>query len=175
MPPRVAVVLGSESDRELGDKICSILAELGIETEYVIVSAHRDPDELEKYVESSEVEVFVCVAGLSAALPGAIAARTLKPVVGVPRSVKLGGLDSLLSIAQMPPGTPVACVGIDAAENAALLAVRILAVKYPEIRERLREYYEKKIKRGLKRLELPRGAGGAPQPSTSNSTSRAHQ
>ena len=89
-------------------------------------------------------EVFIAIAGLSAALPGFIASRTLKPVIGVPRDVKLMGLDALLSIVQMPPGIPVACVGIDNALNAALLAIEILALKYPELEEKLRSYRERR-------------------------------
>jgi 5-(carboxyamino)imidazole ribonucleotide mutase len=91
-----------------------------------VLSAHRNPKELEDYISKSEARIFIGVAGLSAALPGYIASRTKRPVIGVPVSAKLGGLDALLSISQMPPGVPVACVGIDAGENAALLALRML-------------------------------------------------
>jgi len=85
--------------------------------EVQVISAHRNPEKLAAYVETSQAQVFIAIAGLSAALPGAIAARTIKPVIGVPREVKLGGLDSLLSIAQMPPGVPVATMGIDGASG----------------------------------------------------------
>lgn len=151
--PKVSLVLGSESDREVGDRIHKILKELGAEVEYRIVSAHRDPEVLEKYIAETDAEVFIAVAGLSAALPGFIASRTLRPVIGVPREAKLGGLDSLLSIAQMPPGVPVAAVGIDAGENAALLALEILALKYPGLGARLAEYREKRVKRGMRIVE----------------------
>ncbi len=91
-----------------------------------MLSAHRNPKELEEYISGSDARVFIGIAGLSAALPGVIASKTMRPVIGVPVSAKLGGLDALLSIVQMPPGVPVACVGIDNGENAALLALRIL-------------------------------------------------
>ena len=132
--------MGSSSDRELGEKAKALLEEFGVESEIRILSAHRNPKELEEYIEKSEAEVFIAIAGLSAALPGYIAARTVRPVIGVPREVKLGGLDALLSIAQMPRGVPVACVSIDGASNAALLAIEILALKDPELKRRLLEY-----------------------------------
>ena len=139
----VSIVMGSESDREMGEKAEAVLDDFGVENELVIYSAHRSPGTLREYVESSEAEVFIAVAGLSAALPGFIAAHTVKPVIGVPKDVKLGGLDSLLSMVQMPPGVPVACVGIDNAKNAALLAVEILALSDVELEKKLAEYREK--------------------------------
>lgn len=137
MKNKVAVIVGSETDRPLGEEAASTLKDFGVAVELRVISAHRNPEALEEYVKSSDADVFLAIAGLSAALPGAIASRTMKPVIGVPRSVKLGGLDSLLSIAQMPSGVPVACVGIDNAKNAALLAVEILAVRDRELSERL--------------------------------------
>lgn len=122
----IAVISGSKSDQAVVDRIIARLKENNASFEHVILSAHRNPKELEEYINESDAAVFIGVAGLSAALPGYIASRTKKPVIGVPVSGKLGGLDALLSIAQMPPGVPVACVGIDAGENAALLALRIL-------------------------------------------------
>lgn len=122
----IAVISGSKSDQAVVDKILARLLENGANYEHKVLSAHRNPKELEDYIEKSEAKVFIGVAGLSAALPGYIASRTKKPVIGVPVSGKLGGLDALLSIVQMPPGVPVACVGIDAGENAALLALRVL-------------------------------------------------
>jgi 5-(carboxyamino)imidazole ribonucleotide mutase len=139
----VSIVMGSESDRELGEKAEAVLDDFGVENELVVYSAHRSPRALREYVESSEAEVFIAVAGLSAALPGFIAAHTVKPVIGVPKDVKLGGLDSLLSMVQMPPGVPVACVGIDNARNAALLAVEILALSDTELEKKLAEHREK--------------------------------
>lgn len=137
---KVAVVVGSETDLGLGEEAASTLRDFGVAAEIRVISAHRNPRTLDEYVMSSDAEVFLAIAGLSAALPGAIAARTTKPVIGVPRSVKLGGLDSLLSMVQMPTGVPVACVGIDSAKNAALLAVEILAVGDRELSEKLEAY-----------------------------------
>ncbi len=122
----VAVVMGSESDREVAMKAVEVLEGNNIPYELKVLSAHRNPVELEKYVSETESKIFIAVAGLAAHLPGFIASRTEKPVIGVPVSSKLGGLDALLSIVQMPSGVPVACVGIDNARNAAFLALRIL-------------------------------------------------
>ncbi len=122
----VAVILGSASDRAIADKAIEVLAKGGISYDLQVLSAHRDADALDAYVRKSDARVFIAIAGLAAALPGAIAARTGRPVIGVPVSAKLGGLDALLSIVQMPRGVPVACVGIDNGENAAYLAIRIL-------------------------------------------------
>jgi len=122
----VAILIGSESDRPIADRTAKVLGNAGVDHEVQVISAHRNPQELEEYVQRSEAEVFIAIAGLSAALPGVIASRTKKPVIGVPVSSKLGGLDALLSIVQMPKGVPVACVGIDNGENAAYLALRII-------------------------------------------------
>jgi 5-(carboxyamino)imidazole ribonucleotide mutase len=122
----VAVILGSASDRAIADKATEVLLKNGISFDLQVLSAHRNPDELDAYVKSSDARVFITIAGLAAALPGVVASKTLKPVIGVPVSAKLGGLDALLSIVQMPPGVPVACVGIDNGANAAHLAIRML-------------------------------------------------
>ena len=122
----VAVVAGSTSDENVYNKTIKVLKENNISHELKILSAHRDPEKLDEYLKSSKALVYIAVAGLSAALPGVIASKVDKPVVGVPVSAKLGGLDALLSIVQMPPGVPVATVGIDRGENAAYLAIRIL-------------------------------------------------
>ena len=140
---KVSIVIGSESDRTLAEEAVSLLNEFGVTSELKVLSAHRNPEQLAEYVKSTDAQVFIAVAGLSAALPGAIAARTLKPVIGVPRAVKLEGLDSLLSIAQMPSGVPVACVGIDNVKNASLLAVEILAEKDEKLVEKLAKYRER--------------------------------
>ncbi|MDD2474175.1 MULTISPECIES: 5-(carboxyamino)imidazole ribonucleotide mutase [unclassified Methanoculleus] len=124
----VAVICGSASDGPIAEKAFAILKEQGVSYDYRVISAHRDPDKLDEYVKGSNARVFIAIAGLSAALPGVIASKTRRPVIGVPVSGKLMGLDALLSIAQMPKGVPVACVGVDNGENAALLAVRILGV-----------------------------------------------
>jgi 5-(carboxyamino)imidazole ribonucleotide mutase len=151
--PLVSLIIGSENDRPIGDRIRDLLKSFGVEVEYVVISAHRAPEELRRYVKESRAEVFIAVAGLSAALPGAIASMTIKPVIGVPRDVKLMGLDSLFSIVQMPPGVPVACVGLDNATNAALLALEILALKYPEFEKKLEEYRENMRREATKKLE----------------------
>ncbi len=122
----VAILIGSESDRHIADRTAKVLNEAGVDNEVRVLSAHRSPAELDEYILTCDARVFIGIAGLSAALPGAIASRTRRPVIGVPVSSKLGGLDALLSIAQMPKGVPVACVGIDNGENAANLALRIL-------------------------------------------------
>jgi len=122
----ISILAGSKSDENVYQKAVDVLTKEGIPFELKILSAHRNPIELDEYVKKSEANVFICVAGLSAALPGVVASKTQKPVIGVPVSAKLGGLDALLSIVQMPPGVPVACVGIDNAKNAAFLAIRIL-------------------------------------------------
>jgi 5-(carboxyamino)imidazole ribonucleotide mutase len=144
--PKVAIIAGSKSDQELSDKAAQTLKELDITHEQQIISAHRSPDKLTQYVKGSDAQVYICIAGLSAALPGAVASHTTKPVIGVPKDAKLLGLDSLLSIAQMPPGVPVATVGIDNARNAALLAAEILALGDPELAEKLRAQREEQAK-----------------------------
>lgn len=125
----IAVISGSKSDKSVVDKVVQTLEKNGASYEHRILSAHRNPRELEQYIEETDARIFVAIAGLSAALPGVIASRTARPVIGVPVSGTLGGLDALLSIVQMPPGVPVACVGIDSGENAALLALRMLESK----------------------------------------------
>ena len=130
--PRVGIVMGSKSDMPVMDAAAGELRERAIHHEVRVMSAHRDPDVVTDYAKNAKMRglrVIIAGAGLSAALPGVIAAHTPLPVIGVPltsaRSVA-GGLDALLSIAQMPPGVPVACVGVDSARNAAVLAARIL-------------------------------------------------
>ncbi|MDI6866827.1 5-(carboxyamino)imidazole ribonucleotide mutase [Methanoculleus sp.] len=122
----VAVICGSASDAPVAEKVISTLKENGVSYDYEVISAHRDPQRLDEYLKASTARVFIAIAGLSAALPGVIASKTDHPVVGVPVSGKLLGLDALFSIVQMPKGVPVACVGVDNGENAALLAIRIL-------------------------------------------------
>lgn len=139
---KVAVLVGSKSDLEHAEKVRARLADFAVPCEVHVASAHRTPEKVDRLAADPDTEVFVAMAGLSAALPGAVAARTLRPVIGVPLHRGLG-LDSLLSVVQMPPGIPVAAVGLDAAENAALLAVEILAVGHPELLERLKAYRAK--------------------------------
>jgi len=139
---KVLVLVGSKSDLEVAEKVRARLQEFQVPCEVHVASAHRTPDKVDRLVADPAVDVFIAMAGLSAALPGAVAARTLRPVIGVPLHRGLG-LDSLLSVVQMPPGIPVAAVGLDAAENAALLATAILALKYPELTAKLAAYRAK--------------------------------
>ncbi len=141
----ITIILGSISDKAIFDTCKAVLDEFGMEYELKIASAHRTPEKVREIVKNSETDVFIAIAGLSAALPGLIAAETTKPVIGVPVKSKLGGLDALLSIVQMPPGIPVASVGIDRGENAALLAIEILALKDEDLKVKL-ENYRKKLK-----------------------------
>ncbi|MBU2560106.1 5-(carboxyamino)imidazole ribonucleotide mutase [archaeon] len=136
----ITIISGSESDKDLVEKIEAVLKEFEVEFDSHVASAHRTPKRVEEIVKNSKSDVFIGVAGLSAALPGAIASHTVKPVIGLPKNVKLSGLDSFLSIAQMPPGVPVATVGVDNAKNAAFLALEILAIKDAGLKEKLKEY-----------------------------------
>ncbi|HZP26729.1 MAG TPA: 5-(carboxyamino)imidazole ribonucleotide mutase [Dehalococcoidia bacterium] len=142
--PLVAIIIGSKSDSEVMADCATVLQELGVASETHVMSAHRTPDKLRQYVLSAPdhgVEVFVAGAGMAAALPGVIAAYTTRPVIGVPIGRSgLNGMDSLLSIAQMPPGVPVACVAINGARNAGLLAAEILALQHEDVRSRLEAY-----------------------------------
>ena len=142
MNMKIHILLGSKSDSAVGDKIINTLKQFDIEYKLDVASAHRTPDRVKSLVEESDADVFIGVAGLAAALPGSIAAHTTKPVVGVPVSGKVN-LDSILSIVQMPPGIPVAAVGLDRGDNAALLAVEICALKDQKLAKQLEEYREK--------------------------------
>jgi len=130
--PRVGIVMGSKSDAETMAKASAELDQRGILHEVRVMSAHRDPDVVGEYAKNARLRglrVIIAGAGLAAALPGVVAAHTDLPVIGVPlqsATSVAGGLDAMLAIAQMPPGVPVACVGVDAAKNAAVLAARIL-------------------------------------------------
>lgn len=124
--PQVSILIGSKSDLEIAKRAEQTLTELNVTYETRVLSAHREPEKLNEYLATSRAKVFIAIAGLAAHLPGYVASRTKRPVIGVPVNKALGGLDSLLSIVQMPRGVPVGAVGIDAAENAAHLAKRIL-------------------------------------------------
>jgi len=130
--PAVGIVMGSKSDQDTMAKAAAELEERGIMHEVRVMSAHRDPDVVADYAKNARMrglKVIIAGAGLAAALPGVVAAHTDLPVIGVPlqsRTSVAGGLDAMLAIAQMPPGVPVACVGVDGAKNAAVLAARIL-------------------------------------------------
>lgn len=127
----ISIIAGSKSDEKIAGDAVKILKENKIKHELNYISAHREPEKLRKYLLKSEgyTDVYICIAGLSAALPGVVASLTSKPVIAVPVNVKLGGLDALLSSMQMPSGVPVATVGIDNGKNAAHLAIRILKLK----------------------------------------------
>jgi 5-(carboxyamino)imidazole ribonucleotide mutase len=132
--PRVGILMGSKSDMPAMEKAAKELTDRGILHELRVMSAHRDPELVSEYAKNARmrgIKVIICGAGLAAALPGVVAAHTDLPVIGVPLTSSTsiaGGLDALLSIAQMPPGVPVACVGVDNARNAAVLAARILSL-----------------------------------------------
>ncbi len=124
----IDIIAGSKSDQKIVDKVTNVLDENNVNYNVYYLSAHREHDKLVEKVRNSTAEVFICIAGLAAALPGVVASLTKKPVIGVPVSSALNGLDALLSIVQMPKGVPVATVGIDNGQNAAYLAMRILDV-----------------------------------------------
>jgi 5-(carboxyamino)imidazole ribonucleotide mutase len=138
---KVAILTGSPNDLEQVRKAQEVLEQLGITSELKVLSAHRTPERVTAYVERAPargVEVFIACAGMANHLAGAVAAQTLLPVIGVPLAASpLQGLDALLSTVQMPPGVPVATVGVDGAKNAAYLAARILALHDPKVREAL--------------------------------------
>ncbi len=139
----VVLLLGSASDKPVAAKAEQVLAQLGISHATHVASAHRTPHRVVELVEGSDASVFIAIAGLSAALPGVVAAHTRKPVIGVPctSDSSPGNLDSLLSVVQMPPGVPVAAVGLGRGENAALLAARILALGDDAIAAALEDYH----------------------------------
>ena len=143
---KVAIIMGSMSDREIMEKAADILKEMNISCEMKVLSAHRTPDLLFEYIsylDKNDFKVIIAGAGGAAHLAGVIASRTLLPVIGVPIETKaLGGLDSLLSTVQMPGGIPVATVGIGNAKNAGLMAAHILAIENSKIREKLKDYRE---------------------------------
>lgn len=138
--PVVGILTGSPNDLEVVKKAQDTLHSLGIPCELFVLSAHRTPELVTRYCAEAEqrgLEVIIACAGMAAHLAGVVAAHTLLPVIGVPLKASLDGLDALLSTVQMPPGIPVATVGIDNAKNAAYLAARMLARKYPELKARL--------------------------------------
>jgi len=160
--PLVGVVGGSRSDFPVLEDAVTVLTELGVTSELRVVSAHRTPDHLFRYAEEASargLKVLVAGAGGAAHLPGMLAAKTTLPVIGVPiPTQQLGGLDSLLSIVQMPRGIPVATVAIGNAENAALLAAQILALGDPALAERLAAYRADQTRMVLDEGVLPKGA-----------------
>ena len=144
--PKVAVIMGSDSDYPVVEGCLKVLKDFGIDFTIMVCSAHRTPDkaaEFSRKAEENGYDAIIAAAGKAAHLPGVLAAYTVLPVIGLPiKSSTLDGLDSLLSIVQMPAGVPVATVAINGSENAGLLAVRIVACKYPELRDKLRQFKE---------------------------------
>jgi 5-(carboxyamino)imidazole ribonucleotide mutase len=142
----VCILLGSKSDAEVAQKCVEVLKEFGVAYKVLVASAHRSPARVEEIVRTSGADVFVAVAGVSAALPGAVAALTTKPVIGVPVSGKVN-LDAILSIVQLPPGVPAACVGLDRGDNAAILAVQMLALADEGLAEKLAAYKKRQAEK----------------------------
>ena len=145
MNAEVSIIMGSTSDLPVMEEAAKILNELQIPFELNALSAHRTPDEVEKFAKSASdkgLKVIIAGAGMAAALPGVIASMTSIPVIGVPIKATMDGWDSLLSIVQMPPGIPVATVGINAARNSGILAAQILALSNPELQKRLMAFKE---------------------------------
>jgi len=139
MSTDVLVLLGSSSDGGIAEKAARVFEELGVGYEIHVASAHRSPDRVVRMVRGSGAKVFIGIAGVSAALPGVIAAHTIRPVIGVPASGAVN-LDAILSVVQMPPGVPVAAVGLDRGDNAALLACEILALADAALETRVAAY-----------------------------------
>lgn len=159
--PKVAIVMGSDSDFPTLKSCVKLLKDFKVKTEVMVCSAHRTPDQASAFAKAAEengFDVIIAAAGKAAHLPGVLAAYTALPVIGIPiKSSTMDGLDSLLSIVQMPAGIPVATVALDGAENAALLAVQILSVAHPVLREEMKAYKKKlAVKVGEKNAELQR-------------------
>jgi 5-(carboxyamino)imidazole ribonucleotide mutase len=145
MEAKVSIIMGSTSDLPVMEKAAKILDEFKIPFEINALSAHRTPEEVEKFAKSAKdrgIEVIIAGAGMAAHLPGVIAAMTSLPVIGVPINATLDGMDSLLAIVQMPPGIPVATVGINGAQNAGILAVQMMAAGSEDLKQALIDYKE---------------------------------
>ncbi len=140
--PKVALIMGSDSDFEKLKSCIKKLKDFGIEVDTEVISAHRTPDkaaEFAKNAEQNDIEVIICAAGMAAHLGGVMAAHTIVPVIGIPIKSTLEGMDALLATVQMPPGIPVATVGIDNGTNAAILAAQILSLKYDYLKDELKK------------------------------------
>lgn len=151
MSGKVAIIMGSDSDLPMMQEAASILGDLGVEYEVTIVSAHRSPHLAADFAEGAEdagFDAIIAGAGGAAHLAGVVASLTPLPVIGVPIKSVLDGLDSLLSIVQMPSGVPVATVGINGAKNAGILAAQMLSLKYPELRRKIKDY-KAKLEKGI--------------------------
>ena len=144
----VSIIMGSKSDLPVAEKAINILKKFDVSFDINVASAHRTPHRVEELVKGSDADVFIAIAGLSAALPGVVASFTTKPVIGVPVSGSIN-FDALLSVVQMPPGIPVAAVGMDRGDNAATLAVEILSIKDTPLQEKLRAYRQEQADKVL--------------------------
>ena len=153
---KVAIIMGSKSDWPVVQKAANMLTDFGVEIEKRIISAHRTPKQAEEFAANAEangIDVIIAAAGKAAHLAGVLAATTSLPVIGIPmKSSTMDGLDSLLSVVQMPKGVPVATVAIDGAENAALLAIQMMGLKYPELRQAMKDY-KKKMEEDIVKLD----------------------
>lgn len=144
---KVSIIMGSKSDLPVAEKAMTVLKRFDVDYDVAVASAHRTPERVKSIAESSDADVFIAIAGLSAALPGVVAAHTCKPVIGVPVSGAVN-MDALLSVVQMPPGIPVAAVGLDRGDNAAMLAVEMFAINDSILLHKIKEHrkeQEKKI------------------------------
>lgn len=154
---KISIVMGSISDREIGKKVTEILDKFEVDYEQKVISAHRSPElahDFAKNAEENGIEVIIAIAGKAAHLAGVIAGTTPLPVIGVPaKSSTMDGLDSLLSVVQMPKGVPVATVAINGGENAGLLAVQMLSIKYPVLREKFKAY-KIEMAEGVEKMQL---------------------
>ncbi|MCK4300826.1 MAG: 5-(carboxyamino)imidazole ribonucleotide mutase [Planctomycetes bacterium] len=160
MASSVCIIMGSKSDMPVAEKAIKVLSELRVPFTVTVASAHRTPDRVKGIVKESDADVFIAIAGLSAALLGVVSALTRRPVIGVPVSGKVN-LDAVLSIVQMPPGVPVAAVGLDRGENAAILAAEILALHDAPLAERLRDLRRRWIEKVEEHaLEVEAMSGG---------------
>jgi 5-(carboxyamino)imidazole ribonucleotide mutase len=145
MEPKVSIIMGSTSDLPVMEAAAKFLNEMKIPFEMNALSAHRTPEKVEEFARNAHkrgIRVIIAAAGMAAHLPGVIAAMTILPVIGVPIKASLEGLDALLAIVQMPPGIPVATVGINGAQNAAILAAEILAISDPDLQQKMLVFKE---------------------------------
>ncbi len=156
---KVSIIMGSKSDLPVSEKAMNILKKFDVKYDIDVASAHRTPHRVEELVTKSDADVFIAIAGLSAALPGVIASFTTKPVIGVPVSGAIN-FDALLSIVQMPPGIPVAAVGMDRGDNAATLAVEMLAIGDDSLRSKLADYRREQADKVIADSEKVRADAG---------------
>jgi 5-(carboxyamino)imidazole ribonucleotide mutase len=156
---KVSIIMGSKSDLPVAEKAISILKKFDVSFDIDVASAHRTPHRVEELVTKSDADVFIAIAGLSAALPGVIASFTTKPVIGVPVSGEIN-FDALLSIVQMPPGIPVAAVGMNRGDNAATLAVEMLAISNASLKSKLADYRKEQADKVLADSEKVKADAG---------------